>query len=54
VKAGYPDANIQLIKGGGGIFDVKLNGKRVYSKQNMKDPRFPDEGEIIRLIKEAG
>jgi selenoprotein W-related protein len=51
VKATYPDAIIRLAKGSGGIFDVKLNDKLVYSKKNMEDPRFPNEGEITRLIK---
>jgi len=52
LKANYPDANIRLVKGGGGIFDVKCNGMLIYSKQNTKRQRFPDEGEISRLIKE--
>jgi len=52
LKANYPDSNIQLIKGGGGIFDVKCNGKLIYSKQNIAGERFPKEGEITRLIKQ--
>jgi predicted Rdx family selenoprotein len=52
VKALYPDSNINLIEGGGGIFDVKFNGKLIYSKQKSEDQRFPIEGEITRLIKQ--
>jgi predicted Rdx family selenoprotein len=52
VKALYPDSNIKLIEGGGGIFDVKFNGKLIYSKQNIEGQRFPNEGEITRLIKQ--
>jgi selT/selW/selH-like putative selenoprotein len=50
LKANYPDSNIKLIKGRGGIFDVKCNGKLIYSKQNLGGQRFPAEGEITRLI----
>ena len=50
LKANYPDSNIELIEGGGGIFDVKCNGKLIYSKQNIEGQRFPKEGEITRLI----
>ena len=52
LKADYPDSDIELIKGGGGIFDVKCNGILIYSKQNIEGRRFPNKGEISRLIKE--
>lgn len=39
----------RLIKGGGGIFDVKVDGSLVYSKQ--RTGRFPESGEVLRLIK---
>jgi selT/selW/selH-like putative selenoprotein len=52
LKANYPASNIELIEGGGGIFDVKCNGKLIYSKQNIEGRRFPHEGEITRLIKQ--
>jgi selT/selW/selH-like putative selenoprotein len=50
LRANYPDSNIKLIAGGGGIFDVKCNGKLIYSKQNIEGERFPNDGEISRLI----
>ena len=53
LKANYPDSNVKLIDGGGGIFDVKCNGKLIYSKQNIEGQRFPDEGEISKLIEQA-
>jgi len=52
LKANYPDSNVTLIKGGGGIFDVTCNGKVIYSKQNIEGQRFPKEGEITRLIEQ--
>lgn len=39
----------KLIKGGKGIFDVKVDGKLVYSK--YKTNTFPPAGEIARLLK---
>jgi len=38
----------QLIKGGGGIFDVKLNGELVFSKKQVG--RFPLPGEVEGAI----
>lgn len=50
LKANYPDTNIKLIEGDGGIFDVVCNGKLIYSKQNIEGQRFPNDGEVTRLI----
>ena len=52
LKANYPDSHIKLIEGSGGIFDVKCNGKLIYSKQNIEGQRFPNDGEITRLIEQ--
>lgn len=54
LKANYPDSNIELIKGGGGIFDVKCNGKLIFSKLNIAGQRFPMDGEISGLIGQEG
>jgi selT/selW/selH-like putative selenoprotein len=51
LKKIYPDSNITLIKGSGGIFDVKCDGKLIFSKQQIAGQRFPNEGEISKLIK---
>jgi hypothetical protein len=52
LKANYPDSNIGLIAGGGGVFDVECDGKLIYSKQNIEGQRFPNEGEITKLIRQ--
>jgi selT/selW/selH-like putative selenoprotein len=39
-----------IIKGSHGIFDVKVEGKTVYSKDETG--RFPEPGEVSALIKE--
>jgi selT/selW/selH-like putative selenoprotein len=52
LRSHYPDSNIKLAKGVSGIFDVKCNGKLIYSKQNIEGQRFPNEGEITKLIEQ--
>jgi predicted Rdx family selenoprotein len=37
-----------LIAGKDGIFDVKVDGKVIFSKD--KEYRFPEEGEMARLL----
>lgn len=37
-----------LIRGDNGIFDVRADGKLIYTKS--KTHRFPEEGEITRLL----
>ena len=53
LKANYPDSNVTLIKGSGGIFDVKCDGKLIFSKHKIAGQRFPKEGEITELIKKG-
>jgi selT/selW/selH-like putative selenoprotein len=50
VKAKYPGSIVKLIKGGGGAFDVTCNGTLIYSKLHIEGQRFPNDGEITRLI----
>jgi len=42
------NAETSLIKGGGGDFDVYVDNVLIFSK---KERRFPNEGEVERLIK---
>ena len=37
-----------LVKGGGGIFDVFVDGELIFSKKT--EGRFPDTGEILRML----
>ena len=39
----------KLVEGSGGIFDVVVDGKKVYSKHETG--RFPEAEEILRLLK---
>ncbi len=53
LKASYPNAEITLNKGSGGVFDVKCDGALIYSKHNVEGRRFPEESEITKLITQA-
>jgi len=37
-----------LTAGSGGVFEITVDGKKVFSKKALG--RFPDAGEILRLI----
>lgn len=43
------DVACQLIEGGGGIFDVTVDGELIFSKQAQGD-RFPEHEEILDLL----
>ena len=42
------DAEVELIEGAGGIFDVHANGVRVWSK--TQTGRFPEHREVLDKI----
>jgi selT/selW/selH-like putative selenoprotein len=42
------DADVQLIKSKGGVFEVTLDGKLVFSKNHLG--RHAESGEVRRLI----
>ncbi len=44
----FPNANIQLITGGGGNFIVEVENKVIFSKKETN--RFPNKNEILDLI----
>jgi selenoprotein W-related protein len=42
----------RLVKGSGGVFDVAVDGRRVYSK--FDTGRFPEPGEVVALLRDRG
>ena len=44
------NANVTLVPGSGGVFDVTADGKLAYSKSETG--RFPDPGEVVKILKE--
>ncbi len=39
---------MKLLRGSGGIFDVRADGRLVFSKHQAG--RFPESGEVVRLL----
>jgi len=44
----FPDLQIELIEGSGGVFEVSTPGKKIFSKKQMG--RFPELDEILRQL----
>ena len=42
---------VELIPGSGGVYEIGLDGKNIFSKKQLN--RFPAEGEILQLIRSA-
>jgi selenoprotein W-related protein len=49
IKEFGPQIKVELIPGSGGVYTVCVDGKQIFSKKELN--RFPDEGEIVGLIK---
>ena len=41
-------AESTLVPGGGGVFDVSIDGKIIFSKKSVG--RFPEPGEIVGML----
>jgi selT/selW/selH-like putative selenoprotein len=48
LKQRYADSDVRLIHGKGGVFDVILDGKMLFSKFDVG--RFPEDGEVFSAI----
>jgi selenoprotein W-related protein len=43
--------NADLVSSSGGVFEIKVNGRKVFSKKALG--RFPEDGEVLGLIRAA-
>ena len=41
--------SLTLIPGTGGVFEVSLNGAKIYSK--LQTGQFPEPGEVVKAIR---
>jgi len=48
LKQNFPNMEISLISSGGGVFEIVLDGKLIFSKKAIN--RFPEKGEVLRII----
>ncbi|QKF64236.1 hypothetical protein CCORG_0355 [Campylobacter corcagiensis] len=51
IENNFKNAEFELEKGSGGDFIVEVDGKVIFSKNDLPRPRFPEDGEILKLIK---
>jgi len=51
IKKEFPDADCELIRGGGGIYDIKLGDALAYSK-HANGNQFPEEGIVVAKLQE--
>lgn len=45
-------AKAELLRGDGGVFDVEVEGRVLFSKHALG--RFPEPGEVLNLLREGG
>ena len=48
LKQNFPNMEISLISSGGGVFEIVLDGKLIFSKKAIN--RFPEKDEVVRII----
>lgn len=53
IRVAFPDAEVQLIPGGGGDFIVHQDGKKIWDK-NADQSGFPDETSLVTSLHPAG
>ena len=47
----YPEAEVKLIESSGGVFEVTMDGRLMFSKKALK--RHAEPSEVLRLVREA-
>ncbi len=50
LRSAFQGIEVKLVESGGGVFDVKFDGRLIFSKKSTKENRFPESGEITRLV----
>ena len=48
IKEGLEGVSVETVEGSGGVFEVTVEGRLVYSKKETG--RFPEKGEVVSLI----
>ncbi len=50
IKKSFPQAEVKLIPGSGGVYEISLDDKLIFSKKEQT--RFPKGGEVVTIIKD--
>jgi selT/selW/selH-like putative selenoprotein len=48
LKRIFPQSTVNLIKSSGGAFEIRQDGKMIFSK--LQEGRFPDSAEIVKKL----
>ena len=51
IRQAFPSADVQLIPGSGGVFEVTVDGNLVFSKKALRRHAAP--GEVLELIRRS-
>ena len=51
LKQAYPDADVRLIESSGGVFEVTVDGKLVFSKKALR--RHAEPGEVLKAVQQV-
>lgn len=54
IKGAFSGVDLSLEIGSGGDFIVQVDEKIIFSKNDINTQRFPDDGEIVNLMKKEG
>ncbi len=47
----YPHADVKLIQSSGGVFEVEVDGRKIFSKK--QHGRHAQPGEVLRLMQQV-
>jgi selT/selW/selH-like putative selenoprotein len=50
LKQAYPDAEVSLIESTGGVFEVAVDGRSVFSKKASR--RHAEPGEVLKAVQQ--
>jgi len=50
LKQAYPDAEVRLIESSGGVFEVTVDGRPVFSKKASR--RHAEPGEVLKAVQQ--
>ena len=50
LKQAFPESEIRLLPSSGGVFEVTVDGKPIFSKKALR--RHAEPGEVLRAIRE--
>jgi len=54
LKKNFDNISVELNRGSDGVFEVQVDGNMIFSKSSGPNAtyRFPDEGEVSKLIRQ--